>query len=96
MEHIRGLPDNNCTMGIGLGLPTYLFLLYKYCILDHGRANNGSCHIAELDVDEQIPEAAGPLHTTPCGPPTLAGFYCVWLPAWSDQGSSDALSQCGK
>ena len=96
MEHVRGLSDNNHTMGFGLGLPTRLFLLYKYWILGHGLTNDGPRHIIELDVNEQISEAIGPLHTPPCRHSTLASVYYIWVLTWPDQSSSDALPQCSK
>lgn len=63
MEHVCRLSNDTVAVGLCLGLPASVSLSHKHFSLELRRKDAGPRHAPELDVDEQISQTAGPLHT---------------------------------
>lgn len=63
MEHVRRLSNDTVAMGLCLGLLASVSLLHKHGSLESRRTDAGLGHTPELDVDEQISQIVGSLHT---------------------------------
>ena len=63
MEYLRRPSNDTVAVGICLGLPAPISLLHKHGSLELRGTDAGPRHTPELDVDEQISQTVGSLHT---------------------------------
>ena len=65
MEHLRRSSNDTVAVGLCLGLPAPVSLLHKHGHLESRGTDAGPRYTPELDVDEQISQTVGSLHTAP-------------------------------
>ena len=63
MEHLRCSSNDTVTVGICLGLPAPISLLHKHGRLESRGTDAGPRYTLDLDVDEQVSQTVGSLHT---------------------------------
>lgn len=95
MEHLRSSPHHFVTLGLIRRLFTPFFIFQKHGSLGRGRANTGLCFSHELDVHDEVYQAAGPLYPIPGGFPFAADLDSLRLSSRPDQGLRHALFERG-
>ena len=85
MEHVCRISNHTVAVGLCLGLPASVSLSPKYDSLEVRGTNAGSHHPPDMDVDEQISQTAGPLHTASSRFAPTTGVHHIRLLTWADQ-----------
>ena len=95
MECLCCLLDHCLALGYPLGCSSDL-LLHRYGrILGERHSRLGTCDARELDILEQVSQAARPLHPVSGRFPPSASLYPVWLLPRLDQRLRHAVAECG-
>lgn len=85
MEHVCRISNNIVAVGLCLGLPASVSLSHKYGRLGLRGTNTGPHRPPDLDVDEQVSQIAGPLHTAPSRFAPTTGVHYFRLLTWANQ-----------
>lgn len=95
MEHVRCSPHHTLALGVIRRLLAPFLIFQKHPVLGRGRADFGLLTTHELDVHNEIRQAAGPLYSIPGGLAFVTGLDIFRLPSWSNKNLRHVVFERG-